>query len=149
MKTRNKKIIGGFLVVMIIATIGAVFVSAETDETSDTPWFIPIGRGDPCIELTEEQKEELNQKLQERWESEEFDEMLDQRIEHTQQQLEILERVKELRQSEHEYTEEKVRDIISEEFDIELPEDGPILPFGCGRCGRFHNFMEEEDSEDI
>ena len=66
-------------------------------------------------EAMEEQLEEYGIEMPTR------EEMIDNRIEHTQQRLEILERTKELIQENSEITKEEIRETIQEEFDLELP----------------------------
>jgi len=147
MKSTRKKIVGGFLVAILVATIGAVIVSAQTEDTSmedlstGTFWH----RGRRCgeapfmAELTVEQREELEvlitslqdddatpeeiktvvqEKLKEFGiEVPTIDERLDMKIEKTEQRLEILNRQKEL--LEQGYTMEEIRDIIQEEYELE------------------------------
>ena len=47
MKKPGTKIVGGLMVAILVATIGAVFVSAETDDAGETEdWHLPFyGRG--------------------------------------------------------------------------------------------------------
>jgi hypothetical protein len=157
MKKTSKKIFGGILVVMLLATIGAVVVSAH-------PAFFS--------ELTDEQKEELKeirQTLKDEgatWEEmresmreqlEEYgvemptrEEILDHKIELTEQKLEILNRIKELVVENPEITRDEIREIISEEFELELPENGNGMMYRHkGRCGRFgpRGFMSGEETE--
>ena len=143
------------MVAGLLATIGAVVVSAFPGFFSD---------------LTDEQKEELRELRQElrdegaTWEEmreamreqlEEYgvelptrEEMIDMRIEHTQQRLDILERIKELIQENPDITNEKIREIIQEEFELEMPGEGFGMMHrrgfrrgpGCGPRG----FMDEE-----
>ena len=63
MKKQGTKIIGGLMVAMIIATIGAVLVSAETEDAEDTEkWHMQfIGRGMFGQDLTDEQQAELEE----------------------------------------------------------------------------------------
>jgi hypothetical protein len=156
MKKTSKKILGGILVVMLVGTIGAVVASAH-------PGFFS--------ELTEEQKEELKQLKQElrdsgaTWEEtkeamqeqlEEYgiemptrEEIIDMKIEKTQQRLDILERTKELIQENPEITNEEIKEIIQSEFDLEIPDgDGFGKMHHRGfrrgpRCGP-HGFLGEE-----
>ena len=131
MKKTTKRVFGGLMVVLLIATIGAVVVSANPGFFSD---------------LTDEQKEEMKNlreslraegktraeiREEMRNQLEEYgvelptrEEMLDKQIEFTEQKLEILKRIKELVEENPEITQEEIRDIISEEFDLEIPEDG-------------------------
>ena len=157
MEKTSKKIVGGLMIAGLLATIGAVVVSASPGFFSD---------------LTDEQKEELRELRQElrdegaTWEEmreamseqlEEYgvelptrEEMIDHRIEHTEQKLEILNRIKELVEENPEITREEIREIISEEFELELPEDGNgMMCRHKGRCGRFgpRGFMSGEETE--
>jgi len=141
MKKTSKRIVGGILVVLIIATIGAVVASAHPGFFSD---------------LTDEQKEELNE-LRQRLIDEgancseireaiheqleeygiEFPtrlEMIDNQINQTKQRLEILERTKELIQENPDITDEEIRDIIHEEFDLEIPEESHHMRHRGGHC---------------
>lgn len=145
-KTISKKIIGGTLIVAFLATLGAVLVAAETDDITDNDntyqgfecgrykgWHHPY-----YSELTEEQQEEINDLRQqlieenatfaEIWEAineklAEFgielpdkDEILDEQIEQTTLQLEILELQKQLREDGKSW--EEIEDILEEEYDI-------------------------------
>jgi hypothetical protein len=157
MKKTSKKIAGGILVVMLIGTIGAVVASAH-------PGFLS--------ELTDEQKEEIYDLKQElldagasheeikeamREQLEEYgvelptrEEMLDKRIEQTEQKLEILKRTKELIQENPEITKEEIREIIEEEFGIEMPDCEGMKPrhgFQKGFCRGPKGFMSDEEPE--
>jgi len=161
MKKASKKLIGGLLVVVLIATIGAIFASAQSDESTENNiqqrfcldfW----GRGATCFgsgnlfyELTDEQEEEIMQ-LKEtligngatREEIKEaimqkldewgvLDNRLDDAIEQTELRLEILNRQKELR--EQGYSWEEINDIIQEEYDLKsFTGYGPSMDFGPG-----------------
>ena len=143
MKTTSKKIIGGFMVAALIATIGAVAVSAQgpffndlTDEQKQEMKDLRqslIDEGKTRAETHEEMRSQLEGygiELPTR------EEMIDKRIEQTEQKLEILNRVKDLIEENPELTKEEIRDIISEEFELELPEDGKGMMFRHrGRCG--------------
>ena len=69
MEKTTKKIVGGLMIAMLIAMIGAVIVSAETDETDDSEnWHMPFngrekmeGKQPFNNELTEEQQEEIEE----------------------------------------------------------------------------------------
>jgi len=141
MKKTSKKIVGGTLVMLLIATIGAVVASAHPDFFSD---------------LTDEQKEELKELKQElidegkncseiretmRDQLEEYgvefptrEEMIDKRINRTKQKLEILEWTKEIIQNNPDITEEEIREIIQEEFDLLMPEEGYGMRHRGGFC---------------
>jgi DNA-binding transcriptional MerR regulator len=154
-KTTSKKFVGGLLVAIIMAAIGAVIAIAETGETNENgiqqaSFFgrRPIMCGEPPFmsQLTVEQRQELEDiitsmkedgatrleirdtivsKLEEygveiqkpELTEEELDERLEEKIEHTEQRLEILNRVKELRDQGYSY--EEIREMIQEEFDLE------------------------------
>lgn len=147
------------MVFMLIATIGAVAASAHSGFFS---------------ELTDEQKTELKDlretlkeegatcteiraSMHEQLESYGIElptreEMIDQKIEHTQQRLDILYRTKELIEENPEITQEEIREIIQEEFDLELPNgEGPGMKqrhgFKRGGCGGPRGFMSEEENE--
>ena len=158
-KTIAKKLVGGFVVAMVVAAIGAVLVSAETITTEeDEQMLMPHwGRrhmcGEPQLmsELTVEQRSELDEvittlkdegatreeicdaitaKLQEFGiEIPTLDERLDAEIERTEQQLEILNRQKELRNEGYDW--EEISSIIQEEFDLTTP-----VGFGHGMMFR-------------
>jgi hypothetical protein len=157
MKKTSKNIAGGILAVMLIGTIGAVVASAHPGVFS---------------ELTDDQKEEiydLKQELKDagatreeiketmRAQLEEYgvelptrEEILEKQIEHTKQKLEILERTKELIQENPDITKEEIREIIEEEFDIDLPENGKGMKYrNKGRCGPYgpKGFKPSEETE--
>ena len=140
MKKTSKKIIGGLMIATILAVIGAAVVSAQTE--NGMFWG---GRGF-MKELTDEQREELQATMQQKFEEYGIemptrDEMLDKKIEHTKQRLEILERQKELREEGYEW--EDIQEIIQDEFELEFPEEGKHMRFGRGRCGYFSGFGSE------
>ena len=135
------------MIAITIATVGAVVVSAH-------PGFFS--------ELTDEQKEEIRELRQElidegatceeiresmQTQLEEYgielptrEEIIDMKINKTQQRLEILERIKELIQENPEITQEEIREIIQEEFDLEIPDGEGMMhrrgfrhgSYGCG-----------------
>jgi len=176
--TRNK-LVGTFLIVALVTIAGAVLVSAETDEAGDVieeqEWCRPMmqERMPFFSELTEEQQQEIEELRTELSESgatpeevheavteklREFGidiptraEQLAQEIERTEQQLEILNRKKELLESGYSWKE--IQDTIQEEFDLEASMGpgqgmGPHRggPRGCGR-GMHGGFPMQEDSE--
>ncbi len=151
MKKTSKKLIGVFMVVMLVATIGAIFASAETDDTEeddgqDSSINGYESRGHGCLgfgihflNLTEEQKTEIDE-LRETMEDEgatseeirnaimnkidEFgvlDERLQKEINQTEQRLDILYRKQELR--DEGYNWDEIKDIIQEEFDLDSAND--------------------------
>lgn len=170
MKKQGTKIIGGLMVAMIIATIGAVLVSAETEDAEDTEeWHMPfIGRGMFSQDLTDEQQAELEElitslseegatideineavnQLLDEWGI--LDERLDNKIEQTQEQLAILERADELR--DQGYSWDEINDIIQGEFDIDYHISfGQDMMFGHGHGHHHHpgGFFESEESLDM
>ena len=124
MKKSSKKFVGGLMVVILIATIGAVLVSAQDGESNrysaQQKFF--YGRRNMCeskisfYDLTEEQKEEIKEIVENLKEDgatpeeiriavmEKLDEygVLDERlgnaIRNTEQRLNMLERKQELRE---------------------------------------------------
>jgi hypothetical protein len=157
MKKTSKKILGGLMVGMLVATIGAVIASAQ-------PFF---------SDLTDEQKAELKETrdalmeegatcqeikdaMHEQLESYgiEFptrEEILDKRIEQTEQRLEILKRTRELIENNSDITREEIREIIEEEFDLEYPYGEGMMHrrgFRRGSCGCGpYGFGTDEESE--
>ena len=145
MKKPGPRIFGGLLVAMLIATIGAVLVSAETENAGETEeWHLPFhGRGNSFgqksldNELTDEQQAEIDALitgLNEEGASPEeireavfaklnemgiLDEQLENAIEQTEQRLEILNREQELR--DQGYSWEEINEIIQEEYVLEHP----------------------------
>ena len=159
MKKTSKRIAGGLMVFMLIATIGAVVASANPGFLADLTDDQKQGIKDKVSSMRDEgaTREEIREVVRE--DLEEYgielptrEEMLDQRIEHTQQRLDILDRTKELVEENPDITQEEVRDIIQEEFDLELP-DGEGLGmmhrpgFKRGGCGGPRGFMSEGKSE--
>jgi len=181
-KTTGKKLIVSLLIIMVLAIIGAVLVTAENSNTTlneedvsaetvditqndeninvetndetevDNKLTTFWGRGHIrsqihfFFDLTEEQQKELDEKITNLREEgascfeireaifaklDEFgvmDKRLDYEIEFTEKRLEILYRQKELR--EEGYNWDEIRDIIQEEFDLELPTgDGKDMMF--------------------
>lgn len=145
MKKTSKKIVGGLVVIGLLATIGAVVVSASPGFFSD---------------LTDEQKEDLRELRQElrdegaTWEEmreamreqlEDYgvelptrEEMIDMRINRTQQRLNILETIKELLQKNPDITNEEIQEIIQEKFDLEFPDgEGQGMMFRHGFRWRY------------
>ncbi|MBN1281258.1 MAG: hypothetical protein JXA00_06380 [Candidatus Thermoplasmatota archaeon] len=145
MKPLRKKIIGGLLVCMMLAGIGAVFAAAQTTDTTDDDTILerpqPLwGRFENdrfrpfAGDLTEEQQLELEQLISNLIEQnatpdelhalmqeklDEFgvlDSRLDQDIAQTEQRLTILTRQKELRNEG--YSWDDITTIIQEEFDL-------------------------------
>lgn len=149
MNVSRKKLIGSFLIATLIATVGAVIVSAQEDtideaEGSSKPlwWERPMFGQMPFFsELTEEQQSEINQlreemktegstpeeirsAIQEKLESygiefPNLDQRLDSEIEKTEQRLDTLYRTKELRGEGK--TWEEINDTIQEEYGFESP----------------------------
>ena len=145
MKKPGKRIFGGLMVAMIIATIGAVLVSAEAENADETDeWHLPFhgrensfGKNSLDNELSDEQQAEIDTlitNLNEDGASPEeireavfaklnemgiIDERLENTIEQTEQRLEILNREQELR--DQGYSWEEINEIIQEEYVLEYP----------------------------
>ena len=165
-KSTQKKILGGTLIVAFLATLGAVLVTAETDDiTKDENTFLGfecdrrMGDRQPFFsELSEEKQQEINKLSQQLIEEDstpeemrtaigeklaEFgvelpdrDEMLDEQIQHATQHLEILDLKKQLR--EEGYSWEEIQDVISEEYDLDSFINHPGGMRGMnGRMGCF------------
>ncbi len=168
MRKIKKKIVGGLMATLLVATFGAALVSAESDDASDNiGWQEKFWHnsqsmcGEPSFisELTIEQRQELDDlvenlkdegairleirdaissKLEEfgveihkpEFSEEELDEILVEKIEHTEQRLEILYMVKELRNQGYSY--EEISEIINNEFDQWFPKDD-----GYGKMYRY------------
>lgn len=149
MKNIRKKILGSFMIIIILAVIGVTVVSAQTED--GLFWG---GRG-LFAELTDEQREDLQTTIQQKLEEYGIemptrDEILEKQIERTEQRLEILNRQKELRDEGYEWDD--IRDIIEEEFDLEFPAgEGQGMMFGhgfrCGPCRGPRGFISGEDSD--
>ena len=157
MKKTSKRIVGGILVVLIISTIGAVVASAHpgffsdlTDEQKEELNELRQGlidEGANCSEIREamhEQLEEYGVKFPTR------EEMLDNNINRTKQRLEILERTKEIIQENPDITEEEIREIIQEEFELEMPDEGFGMKHRSGFCRgpRFDGYGPYEPNHD-
>lgn len=147
MKNTHKKVIGGLLVGLLIATIGAAFATGQDDDTideatTDTFPHIPfegrkemMGIGPFGSELTDEQQTELQDLMTSLREQnatpeqmrtvlqEKLDEfgVLDTRLENeiarTEQRLTILNRQKDLR--DEGYSWDEISGIIEDEFGLE------------------------------
>ena len=115
MEKTRKKLIGGLMAATLIAIIGATVVSAQNED--GMLW----GNPDVFSELTDEQKEDLQETLKQKFEEYGVemptrDEILDKQIEQTELKLEILNRQKELREEGYEW--EDIREIIKDEFEL-------------------------------
>ena len=145
MKKQGTRIVGGLIVAMLMATIGAVLVSAEAENAGETEdWHLPFhGRGNMFghrtfdNELTDEQQAEIDAlitSLSEEGASHEeireavfskvsemgiLDERLGNAIEQTEKRLEILNREQELRNQG--YSWEEINEIIQDEYVLEHP----------------------------
>ena len=148
----SKKIIGGLIVASILATVGAVIVSAdiiENEENSNWPFAFACKRQmnyrhQILSELTEEQREEIKE-LKETMDEEgktpeeireavklqlesygieipTREEILDDAIANTEQRLEILNYIKDLITENPDLTREEIRDLVEDQFDLDLPE---------------------------
>jgi hypothetical protein len=153
MKKTSKKIVGGIMVVMLIATIGAVVASAHpffSDLTDDQKQAIKDLREEliDAGATQEEIRESVKLQLEEYGiEMPTREEIIDAKIQQTEQRLKILERTKELIQENPDITNEEIREIIQEEFELEFPEDGQGMRFRRGRCGGFRGYMCGEETE--
>jgi len=167
MKKPVTKIAGVLVVAILLATIGAVLVGAETDDASETEdWHMPFfcrgnmfGHRGIRPELTEDQQAEIDALItslnEEGASCEEIreaistkldemgvlDEQLDNAIEQTEKRLEILNRENELR--DQGYSWEEINEIIQEEFDLDYPT-GICQDFGRGRPWNFDDSSEEK-----
>lgn len=155
MKTTNKKMVGVLLIGLVIMSIGAIFATAQTDETTQDTTMppIPFGRhyrlGPLRYNLTQEQQTEIedlistlrdqnatNEEIQTAIQDilDEFgvlDEQLDNEITQTEQRLQILYRQQELR--EQGYSWDEISTIIQEEFNLEdTMESGFGMAFDHG-----------------
>jgi hypothetical protein len=157
MKTTHKKLVGGLLVGMLIATVGVAFATGQTDDTTDDAIpQIPFGGGHGmnrlgpfASELTDAQQteleelmtilrdqnatpEEIRTAIQEKLD--EFgvlDTQLDNEIAQTEQRLTILNRQKELRNQGYNWT--TITDMIQDEFVLQNSTDGGLgMMFGYG-----------------
>lgn len=178
MKKTNKKIIGGLITLMVIATIGAVLVSAETNDITENgenikSFYFGRGRakcGEPPFfsELTDEQKleiqtlmedlkssdatpEEIHTAISEKLESWGID--VPTRDEQLDSAIERTGRHLELLQRQKELREEgktweEIQEIIQEEFDLEFPEDCGQGPKFKHGFGRMHGRCSEDIPED-
>lgn len=169
--TKTKRLAGGLIIALVLATIGAVLTTATdtSEDAGDTEEYkLPFkGRGIISPDLTDEQQAELEElitslseqeatpdeireavnQLLDKWGI--LDERLDNAIEQTQEQLAILERADELR--EQGYNWDEINDIIQEEFDIDFPMDfGQDMIFGHGHGHRHPGgFFKSEESLDV
>lgn len=169
MKKPGTKIVGGLMVAMLIAAIGAVLVSAETDDADETgEWYMPFYNKEKMFEhrgitseLTDDQQAEIDalitSLIEECASCDEIreaiftklnemgilDEQLDNAIEQTEQRLEILNRENELR--DQGYSWEEINEIIQEEFDLDYPP-GICHSFGRGPHWTYNDSSEIESS---
>ncbi|MCX6672054.1 MAG: hypothetical protein NTX92_09070 [Euryarchaeota archaeon] len=160
MKTTHKKLVGGLLVGILIATVGAAFATGQDgttdDTTDDTTPQIPFGGrhgmnglGPFASNLKDAQQTELKElmttlkdqnataqeiraAIQEKLdEYGVFDKQLDNQIAQTEQRLTILNREKELRNQGYNWT--TITDMIQDEFDLQNSTDGGLgVMFGYG-----------------
>jgi hypothetical protein len=144
MEKTRKKLIGGLMAATLIAIIGATVVSAQNED--GMLW----GNPDVFSELTDEQKEDLQETLKQKFEEYGVemptrDEILDKQIEQTELKLEILNRQKELREEGYEW--EDIREIIKDEFELEFPDNCLGMKFGHHHGRGFPNFNSSEESD--
>jgi hypothetical protein len=172
MKKVSKKIVGGLMISVLVASI-VVVANAQSDDTDakDITRLNFFGKrhmnqiGPFVCNLTDEQQAELNELITSlRNENATFeeihavikekldeygvlDERLDNKIAQTELQLSILNREKELR--DQGYSWEEIRNIIQEEFNLELPADsaqGNMYrhDFGHESCRGAHGFIPDK-----
>jgi len=176
--TTTKKLAGGLIFAVLLATIGAVLVTADTGNDADETenWHMPFegrsrfGKEGFISDLTMDQQEEIDElitKLNEEGTTPEeiheavfnlidswglIDEKLDNAIARTEERLEILYRKAELR--DEGYSWEEIEDILPEEYDLDslMPQPHGMRGMG-GRMGRFGggelNSPDYEITEDI
>ena len=175
MKTTHKKLVGGLLVGLLIATVGAAFATGQNnDTTDDTASQISFrgGHGMNGLEsfaynLTDAQQTELEELITSLREQnatpgeirtavqeklDEFgvlDTQLDNEIAQTQQRLTILNKEKELRNEGYSWGE--INTIIHDEFGLQNTTGiGPDVMHGQGfrhgLCGGPHGFTSSEKS---
>lgn len=162
MKTTHKKMVGGLLIGLLIATIGAVAATGQTDDATDdlTPPEHPFGGAHGMMgcgmfgyNLTDEQQSELEELMTNLREQnatpdemrtaiqeklDEFgvlDAQLDNEITRTEEQLTMLNREKELRDEGYSWNE--ITSIIEEEFGLENVT-GFAMSMRGGRSGPGH-----------
>ncbi len=174
MKTKNKKLVGGLLIGIIVMAIGTVLVNAQKDDLQDevteekTITFLDMGKHGPRpfrYNLTVEQQTELQDlmtALREQNATGEkiqtaitdkldqygvLDTQLDNEIAQTEQRLLIFNRQKELR--DQGYTWNEINTIIQEEFNLENMTGVGFgiehdYGFGHGPSCKSHEFMKDE-----
>jgi len=151
MEKTNKKLVGGLMVVMLIATIGAVIASAASEDDTEQSTFWgrrAMYRPQPFFsELTEEQKaeiqeiesstkeeatpEEIRAAIKEKLEEwgvelqipELTDEELDERLDNAIERTEQRLEILQRRKElrEQGYSYEEIREMMQEEFGLEAP----------------------------
>ncbi|MCX6671489.1 MAG: hypothetical protein NTX92_06175 [Euryarchaeota archaeon] len=147
MNTR-KKLMAGLMAAMIIGTIGAVFATAQTDETTPDITTQKTFRNTQDQNATpQEMQSAIQQKLEEFGV---FDTQLDNQIAQTEQRLTILNREKELRNQGYNWTE--VRNMILNEFDLQNSTNGDLgmmqgKRFGHGPHGGPQDGIAPEESD--
>ncbi len=175
MKTTHKKLIGGLLVGLLLATVGAALATGQKNNiTKEMTPQIPLWNthgmnrfGSFAYNLTDAQQAELEDlitslrdqnatpaeirtAIQEKLD--EFgvlDAQLDNEIAQTQQRLTILNRQKELRNEGYNWDE--IRNIIIDEFDLQntsgIGQDMMFEHgFKCGPYGGPRGFMTNEET---
>jgi hypothetical protein len=179
MKTTHKKLVGGLFVSLLITTVGAVFATAQTDDTTNdaTDNTLPQisfgerhgmnGLGPYASELTDEQQTELEKLMtslreqnasfnetrtaikQKLDEFGVFDTQLDNEITQTEQRLTILNREKELRNEG--YSWDEINNIIEDEFGLENTNGVGWNMMDGPRCGHGPRGspLEFMDGEDL
>jgi DNA-binding transcriptional MerR regulator len=176
MKPTQKKLIGGLLAGLLIATVGAALATGQTDNTTNdtTPKISFEGRqtmnrlGPFASQLTDEQRTELNDLMttlreqnatpdeirtavQEKLdEFGVFDTQLDNEIAQTEQRLTILNRQKELRNEGYSWNE--INNITQAEFGLQNATGIGLYHlgshgFGHEPCGGPRGFMTGKKPE--
>lgn len=140
MKKTTKKLISSLMIATILVVVGVTVVSAQNEEGMF--WG---GRG-VMFQLTDEQIENLQETIQQKFEEYGIDmptrdEILDTQIERTEQRLQILNRQKELREEGYEWDD--IQEIIQDEFELEFPEEGKCMRFGHGHLRGFRDLISE------
>jgi hypothetical protein len=156
MKKSSKKLIGGLMIGMLLATIGVALAREHTNDTTGTFTERPQFKGGRCMggplpffyNLTDEQQTEIDALRQQLMKQNAtateirtaiqakldefgvFDKQLDSEIQQTEQQLQILNREKELRNLG--YGWDTIQQTIHDEFNVTTPIGADYGHFGHG-----------------
>jgi predicted nuclease with TOPRIM domain len=167
MKKPTTKIVGGLMVAILLTTIGAVLVGAETGYAGETEdWHLLLHHREKISgykgfnpELSNDQQAEIDELIssliKENASCDEIkeaifakldemgilDEKLDNAIQETEQRLKILERENELRDQGYSWGE--ISETIKEEFDLEYPSD-IYGGFSQESCWNYNDSSEKE-----